>query len=231
MLRQEFLERLDDRAHFPHENTRIPEKLTALQKGLRQFEIGFLGETLHLADGSPVRNLDISVPRVGTRRFDPHGHQRIVRRSEFEAFADDRAEVGFVENQVIRRRDDHFGLGIALGQRIGGIGDAGRRIASDRFAQHLLLADFGQMLQYEVLVTHVGHHEEVLGRHHRSETLESVPNERFARPQNIEELLGHRLPALGPEPRSDASGHDYTIFVIRHKSYLGVGITKIKIFS
>lgn len=213
VLGEVFLEGLDDRAHLPHEDARIPVKLTGLQEHPRQFDVGLLGEALDLADGLVVRDLDVAVARVGTRGFDAHGHQRVVLRGEVETLGDDRPEVVFVEDQVIRRGDDHFGIGIAFQQRVGRIGHAGGRVAAHGFAEHLFFADFRDVFENQALVFIVGHHEEILRRNHFCEAFVGVADEGFARPENVEELLGHRLPALGPEARPDAARHDDTIFI------------------
>ena len=78
VLGEVFLEGFDDRAHLPHEDARIPEKLSGLQEHPCQFDVGLLGEALDLADGLVVRDLDVAVARVGTCGLDAHGHQRIV---------------------------------------------------------------------------------------------------------------------------------------------------------
>ena len=160
---QVFPEGFDDGLNLPDEDARIPEEFARLQEGLRQFEVRFLGEALDLADDVGVRDLNVAVTRIGTCRFDADGQQGVVSVGEFETLADDLAEVLFVEDQVVGRGDDHLRVGILLQQRVGRIGDAGGRIAADRFAEHLPFADFGDVFEYEVLVFMVGHHEKVLG--------------------------------------------------------------------
>ena len=88
---------------------------------------------------------------------------------------------------------------------------------SGRFAEYLPFADFGDVFEYEVLVFMVGHDEKVLGGDDFCKAFVSVVDKRFSRSQYVEELFGHRLPALGPEARTDAAGHDDTIFVACHK--------------
>ena len=137
-----------------------------------------------------------------------------MRGGEVEALADDGAEGPLVEDEVIRRRDDHFGLGIDLLQKVGRVGDAGGRVAADGLAQHLLGPQLGQMLEHELLVAAVRDDQKALGRNHRREPFEGVSDEGFARPQNIEELFGHRLSAFGPEAAADAARHDDAISVV-----------------
>ena len=217
VLGQVFAEGLDDGLHLPDEDTRIPVELAGLEEGLRQLEIGLFGEALDFADGVVVRNLDVAVTRIGACGFDAHGQQCVVPVGEFEALADDRAEIVLVEDQVIRRRDDHFGVGVLPEQRIGRIGDAGGRIAADRLAEHLFLPDFGDVLQYQILVFVVRHDEEIPGGDDFCKALVGVADKRFPGSEDVEELFWHRLPALGPETRSDAAGHDDTIFIACHK--------------
>lgn len=217
VLGQVFAEGFDDGLHLPDEDPRIPVELAGLKEGLRQLEVGFFGEALDLADGVVVRDLNVAVARVGARGFDAHGQQGVVPVGELEAFADDRAEIVLVEDQVIRRRDDHLGIGVLPEQRIGRIGDAGGRIAADRLAEHLFLPDFGDMLQHQILVFVVRHDEEIPGGDDFCEALVGMADKRFSGSQDVEELFWHRLPALGPETRSDAAGHDDTIFIACHK--------------
>ena len=230
VLGKVFLESLDDRAHGPHEDSRVPVEFARLQEHLRQFEVGLLGEALDLADGAVVRDLDVAVARVGARGFDAHGHQRVVLRCEGETFGDDFPEVVFVEDQVVRRGDDHFGVGIALHQRIGRIGHAGGGVAAHGLTEHLFLADLRNVFQYQSLVFVVRHHQKILRRDDFCEAFVRVADKGFPRSQNIEELFGHRLPAFGPETRSDAARHDDTIFIACHSYYMELSSTKIKIF-
>lgn len=118
-----------------------------------------------------------------------------VLRGEVETLGDDRPKLVFVEVQVIRRGDDHFGIGIAFQQRVGRIGHAGGRVAAHGFAEHLFFADFRDVFENQAFVFIVGHHEEILRRNHFCEAFVGVADEGFARPENVEELFGHRLPA------------------------------------
>ena len=174
-----------------------------------------------------VRDLDGAVSRVGARGFDADGHQRVVLRGEGEALGDDPAEVLLIEDQVVGRSDDHLGVGVALEERVGRIGDAGRRVAPHGFAENLLLADFGNVLQHQPFVSVVGHHEEVLGGNHLREAFVGVADEGFPGSENVEELFGPRLAAFGPEAGPDAARHDDTIFIARH-SYICVKFDKDK---
>ena len=201
VLGEVFLEGLDDRAHLPHEDARIPVKLTGLQEHPRQFDVGLLGEALDLADGLVVRDLDVAVTRVGTRGFDAHGHQHLVLIGGKQI----PGQVGKPQEQ---QRHQH-----RIQQRVGRIGHAGGRVAAHGFAEHLFFADFRDVFENQAFVFIVGHHEEILRRNHFCEAFVGVADEGFARPENVEELLGHRLPALGPEARPDAARHDDTIFI------------------
>lgn len=107
------------------------------------------------------------------------------RVGELEAFADDRAEIVLVEDQVIRRRDDHLGIGVLPEQCIGRIGDAGGRIAADRLAEHLFLPDFGDMLQHQILVFVVRHDEEIPGGDDFCEALVGMADKRFSGSQDV----------------------------------------------
>ena len=216
VLGEVFLEGLDDRAHLPHEDARIPVKLTGLQEHPRQFDVGLLGEALDLADGLVVRDLDVAVARVGTRGFDAHGHQRVVLRGEVETLGDDRPEVVFVEDQVIRRGDDHLRSRIALLQSVGCITDAGSRVASDGFAEYLFRPEFRDLFQHEVFVAGVGHDQEIFSRSQFFETLVRHAYKRLAGAEDIEELLGLGLAAFGPEAAADAAGHDDAIGMFVH---------------
>lgn len=186
---QVLLEGLDDRADLPDEDARVPEELARLEKDLCQLEVGLFGEALDLADEAVVRDLDVSVACVGTGGLDAHGHQRVVAGGEVEALADDGAEVLLVEDQVVRRGDDHFGPGVALHERVGRIGDAGGRVAADRLAEHLLRGDLGDVLQHQVLVFDVGHHEKVLGRDHLGKSFVGVADEGLTCSEDVEELF------------------------------------------
>ena len=216
MLGQVGAHRFDDVADFPDEDAGVPEKFAALQERLRQLQVGFFGETLDLADGLVVRDLDVAVTRVGTRGLDAHGHQRVVLRGEVETLGDDRPEVVFVEDQVIRRGDDHLRSRIALLQSVGCITDAGSRVASDGFAEYLFRPEFRDLFQHEVFVAGVGHDQEIFSRSQFFETLVRHAYKRLAGAEDIEELLGLGLAAFGPEAAADAAGHDDAIGMFVH---------------
>ena len=142
-----------------------------MQERLRQLQVGFFGETLDLADGPVVRYLDIAVARFRTGGLDADGHQSRPVVDEVEAFADDGAEILLVEDQVIRRGDDHLRSRIALLQSVGCITDAGSRVASDGFAEYLFRPEFRDLFQHEVFVAGVGHDQEIFSRSQFFETL------------------------------------------------------------
>ena len=135
---------------------------------------------------------------------------------EIEALADDDAEIFFVENQMVGRCDDHPCVGVFGCQCVGCIGDAGSRVAAGRFAQNLPFVQFGQMFQHERLVFVVGDDEEVFGRNRLREPFVGLTDERFARAQNIEKLLGHVLTASWPESGADTARHDDAVGGVRH---------------
>ena len=228
VLGEVLLEGLDDRTDLPDEDARIPEEFARLEEYLCQFEVRFFGKALHLADGFRVRDLDVPVPRIGAGGLDAHGHQGVVLRGEVEAFGDDGAEILFVEDQVVRGGDDHLRIGIGLHERVGRIGDARGGIASHGFAQHLPFFEFGDMLQHQPLVFVVGHHEEILRGDDFCKAFVGVADEGFSRSEDVEELLGLRLSALGPEPGADAARHDDTIFIACHELLYGVNFDKDK---
>ena len=208
--------RFDDVADFPDEDAGVPEKFAALQERLRQLQVGFFGETLDLADGPVVRYLDIAVARFRTGGLDADGHQSRPVVDEVEAFADDGAEILLVEDQVIRRGDDHLRSRIALLQSVGCITDAGSRVASDGFAEYLFRPEFRDLFQHEVFVAGVGHDQEIFSRSQFFETLVRHAYKRLAGAEDIEELLGLGLAAFGPEAAADAAGHDDAIGMFVH---------------
>ena len=86
------------------------------------------------------------------------------------------------------------------------------------------------MLQYQILVFVVRHDEEIPGGDDFCKALVGVADKRFPGSEDVEELFWHRLPALGPETRSDAAGMmtQYLLLAISYNMELSE--TKIKIF-
>ena len=106
--------------------------------------------------------------------------------------------------------DDH-GLGVALGDDVVGVGDAGRGIAPPRLEQHLLRLQLGQLLADKRRVLCIGHHIDVLRRAYGGEAVEGLLDEGAAVAEEIQELLGVVRAAHGPETASDATGHNDAI--------------------
>ena len=77
-----------------------------------------------------------------------------------------------------------------------------------------------------MLISLVGHHEEVLVRDDGAETLVSAANKTLARTQYIEELFGIVVFAERPKTASDAASHDDAV-VVHNVSIKG---TKIVLF-
>ena len=112
---------------------------------------------------------------------------------------------------------------------IGRVGDARCGVSSCRLAQHLVGLEHGQVLQNELFVGLVGHHEEILVGDDGAETLVGATDEAFARAQYVEELLGIVVLAEGPETASDAAGHDDAVVV--HRFFVCFEDTKIVLFG
>ncbi len=81
-LGEETMERRVDSAQVPKEDTGVPQELAALHKDLCQFEVGFLGKSLHFADALGIvlhiLHLDIAVAGLGACRFHTEGKDGIV---------------------------------------------------------------------------------------------------------------------------------------------------------
>ena len=135
---------------------------------------------------------------------------------EFGAFGYYFAELLFVEDQVVGGGDDHRCVGIDASEPPCGVGDAGGRIASDRFAEYLMRFQLGQVFEYQRFVDAVGRYEEVLRRDDLGEAFVSMADETFAGAEDIEELFGLRAAADRPETAADASRHDNAVAVLIH---------------
>lgn len=211
-------ERREDALRRPDEDPGIPEVIARRQVAHGGLQIGFLAERSDRRDLPDGCGLDIAVARIGTRGADAYGHQRVARLGKLHAGGDVAAELLFVEDEVVGRCHDHRRLGLQRPEAEGRIGDAGGRIAPDGLAQHLLGLQFGELLEHQLPVGGIRHHEEVLRRDERCKTLERMADEALPRAQNIEELLGKMASAGRPEAAADSSGHDdaVAIYLIRH---------------
>lgn len=165
-----------------------------------------------------IVDLYVAVAGGRTVRADADGHQGALPLGELRAFDDRPPELVLVEDQVVRRRDDHRRVGGGHAEPPGCISDTGCRIASDRFRENLIFVDFGDVFQYQRLIAAVGDDQKIFGRDDFGEALVGVPDEAFACPQHVEKLFGHRAAADRPEPASDPAGHDDAVAVVVHKS-------------
>lgn len=217
-LREVAFERREDALRRPDENPGIPEVIARRQVAHGGLQIRFLAERSDRRDLPDGYGLDIAVARVGARGTDAYGHQRIARLGKLHAGGDVAAELHLVENEVVGRRYDHRRRRLQRFEAEGRIGDAGGRIASDGFAQHLLGPELGELLENQLPVGGIRHDQEVLRRDDRRKTFERMADEALPRAQNIEKLLGKVVSAGRPEAAADSSGHDdaVAIYSIRH---------------
>lgn len=211
-------ERREDALRRPDEDPGIPEVIARRQVAHGDLQIGFLAERSDRRDLPDGCGLDIAVARVGARGTDADRHQRIARLGKLHAGGDVAAELLLVENEVVGRRYDHRRRRLQRFEAEGRIGDAGGRIASDGFAQHLLGPELGELLENQLPVGGIRHDQEVLRRDDRRKTFERMADEALPRAQNIEKLLGKVASAGRPEAAADSSGHDdaVAIYSIRH---------------
>ena len=217
-LREVAFERREDALRRPDEDPGIPEVIARRQVAHGDLQIGFLAERSDRRDLPDGCGLDIAVARVGARGTDADRHQRIARLGKLHAGGDVAEELLLVENEVVGRRYDHRRRRLQRFEAEGRIGDAGGRIASDGFAQHLLGPELGELLENQLPVGGIRHDQEVLRRDDRRKTFERMADEALPRAQNIEKLLGKVASAGRPEAAADSSGHDdaVAIYSIRH---------------
>lgn len=217
-LREVTFERRKDALRRPDEDPGIPEIVARRQVALGGLQIGFLTERGNRRDLPGGCGLDIAVTRIGTRRTDADRHQRIARLGKLHAGGDVATELLLIEDEVVGRRHDHRRRRLQRFEAEGRIGDAGGRIASDGFAQHLLGFEFRKLLENQLPVGGIRHDQKVLRRDDRRKTLERMADEALPRTQNIEKLLGEVASAGRPEAAADSAGHDdaVAIYSIRH---------------
>lgn len=141
-----------------------------------------------------------------------------MRLGELHAGGDVAPELLLIEDEVVGRRHDHRRIRVQCPKAEGRIGDAGSRIASDGFAQHLFGPELGELFENQLPVGGIRDDKEVLRRNDRRKTLECMADETLPGAQNIEELLGEMASAGRPEPATDTSGHNDAIafYSIRH---------------
>ena len=78
MVGQMLFKCLNNIAHLPNEDSRVPQKFAALQKCLSKFTDRFLGKTLNLTYLLRVGTLNISVACLWARRLNTYSHQSIA---------------------------------------------------------------------------------------------------------------------------------------------------------
>ena len=157
-------------------------------------------------------HLDIPVAGLGAAWADADGHQSVaVLFHIVEAATDNPCELHGVGYQMVGRCNGYGRLGAFAEDVVGGVGDTGGCVAAHRFAKHLVILEFGQVFEHQLLVGGVGNHDEMLGRYQRQEAFEGGAYEALASSEDIKELLGHIVFAERPEAASNAAGHNYTV--------------------
>lgn len=217
-LRKVAFERREDTLRRPDKNPGIPQVVARCQVAHGGLQVGFLTKRCDRRDFTGGCGLDIAVARIGTRRADADRHQRIARLGKLHAGGDVAAKLLLIEDEVVGRRHDHRRRRLQRFEAEGRIGDAGGRIASNGFAQHLLGPELGELLENQLPVGGIRHDQKVLRRDDRRKTLERMADEALPRAQDIEKLLGEVTSAGRPEAAADSAGHDdaVAIYLIRH---------------
>ena len=231
-LRQIFPKSFHDAVQGPEEDAAVPEKVAFSNKLQCRLVVGFLLEHFHFhhlwkcginfAFSMRFGHLDVTITRLWSTWFDADGHQCVlILCQEVESQTDDALELRFVGHQVVGGGDDDVGLLAAALDVIGRVGNARCRVATCRLTKHLVIFQHRQMLQYEMLVCLVGHHEEILIGDNGAETFVGAADKALSCAEYIEELFRIVVFAKRPEAAPDAAGHDDAIVVVH-----GIGLLR-----
>ena len=230
-LRQELPESLHYAVQGPNEDAAVPEVVAFCDKlhccfiirlfleplnldNTRTFRIDFVEYFVFLHSAFRIRHLNIPIPRFRSARFDADGHQCLwVLGQKTEAQADDALEFGFVGHEMVGRRHHDVGLFATAFDVVGRVSDARGRVATRRLAKHLVGLEHRQVLQNQMLVGLVGHHEEVFVGDDGAEPLVGAADEALPGAKNIKELLGIVVFAEWPKTTTDAASHYDTVVI------------------
>ena len=117
---------------------------------------------------------------------------------------------------MVGRCHHNIGFGVALGNFVTGIGNAGSRVAGNGFAQHLIVGQARDLLLAEVFVFIACDNVNIFGWANPLETVGGLLKQGAARTQNIMKLFGVVGAAKRPEPCSNPARHDNDVCMV-HK--------------
>ena len=152
--------------------------------------------------------------RVGPARIDSQGDERIATRSILQSVDQGLVEDGVVVDDVVGRCGYDHCVRVPFEKGVGGIGQAGRRVAVVRFEQKVLFPELRKVHLDHFLVPVKGHHDDVFLGDDSLVPVVGEPQEGFPLRREVQELFRFPRPADGPEAGTDASGHDYTVIVV-----------------
>ena len=205
-------ERVDNSAHAPDEDARVPEEVVLLDILEGCLHIGFFAEGIHaenvaLARGGETQvGLDISVARLGMGGLDAEGDDGVGFGSKLQAVLDSLLECLHVHDDVVAGCHNYVGARVALLDFPTDVADAGGRVASAGLYDDVGFGHFGQLFVYLVAVLLAGGHPYVFGQHDTFESFKGQLNQRFAATENVEELFWVLVVAEGPQARTNAAG-------------------------
>jgi hypothetical protein len=99
---------------------------------------------------------------------------------------------------------------------VGGIRYTRGRIAAGGLQQQLRRLYFGQLLQYQFLVTQIRSDEDMLHRNYFAESVERHLQQRSASAKQVKKLLGAFGGAERPETAANSSCHNHAKIIVFH---------------
>ena len=150
--RQKLHETFTQIVHVAQEQPSIPIKLATLHKHLCKIPVRLLCKRLHLIEVilHPIAKLDITIPRLRTRRLHTHRKQPLVTLNKLQSLQHITFESLLIKHNLIRRRSNQTTIRIKERYSVVSPRQTWRRVTINRFSQNLILTKLRQLLTHQV---------------------------------------------------------------------------------
>ena len=212
-------EGVDDGAHAPDEDARIPEEVVLPDILRGRLQVGLFPERVHAeyllvaGRGCPEVGLYVAVARLRARGLHAERDNGIGLARKLEALPHHAAELLHVGHKGIRGRHHHIGLGVDGLDAPTHVGDARRSVAAAGFQQDIAFRHIGQLLMDEGEILAIGDHPHTLGRANACKAVVGELEQGAPHTKDINKLLRSLNRTHGPETTAYASCHYHNVVI------------------
>src|SRR5690606_36347205 len=165
---------------LPGENASVPEKISARDEGLCQFDVWLLSKGLHFVDsGSGLSEivLDVTVTSVGMSWFNANSHKRVDVSNKVQSLSCGLNKLIGIENEIVRWGRNHQRIRVLLVKLECDVCYTWRGILLRRFGNDVFSGKVRKLFLHYFNILKRSDDEDVFRRHHLAVAIEGLLNE------------------------------------------------------